>query len=201
MNVPDVERAKQYALERLARDLSPKLFYHSLSHTWNDVAPAVERLAALESVDGEALLLLRTAAYYHDIGFVERRDDHESTGVRIASVVLPGFGYSPDQIASIADMIMATRLPQSPHNLLEQLLADADLDALGREDFMARNQALRAEMAAFGLPSTDRQWYADQLQFLKNHRYWTVAARALRDPQKQLNIKLLRDLIEASDLR
>ena len=32
-------------------------------------------------------------------------------------------------------MIMATRLPQSPHGLLQEILADADLDVLGSAVF------------------------------------------------------------------
>ena len=35
----DYERAKQYALGRLAGELSPHLAYHSLRHTRDDVLP------------------------------------------------------------------------------------------------------------------------------------------------------------------
>ena len=195
VSVPNFECARRYALNRLSRELSPSLFYHSLPHTRDDVAPAVERLAALDGVDGAALLLLRTAAYYHDIGFVMQRDGHEAVGARIAAAALPRFGYTPEQIGQISGMILATKLPQSPQNRLEELLADADLDNLGREDFLARNQALRAELAAFGSTSADEQWYSAQLVFLTSHHYWTVAARGLRDAQKQRNIEALYNLL------
>ena len=75
MNQPDFERAKEYALKRLEKELPPDLLYHNLEHTRDIVVPAVERLAAMEGIEGEALLLLRTAAYYHDLGFVEHRLD------------------------------------------------------------------------------------------------------------------------------
>ena len=185
---PDFERAKHYALARLEHELSPVLTYHSLAHTRDSVAPAAERLAALSGVDGEALLLLRTAAYFHDLGFtVPSTDhtDHEVKGVQIATQMLPGFGYSAEQVEQINRMIMATRLPQSPHNLLEQILADADLDVLGREDFWEWNRALRREMEYFSHPRTDEQWYEEQIRFLSAHRYWTAAARSLRDARKQ----------------
>jgi hypothetical protein len=74
--------------------------------------------------------------------------------------------------------------------------ADADLDVLGREDFMARNRALRAELAAYGQTTTDGQWHKSQLEFIQNHCYFTAAARALRDAQKQKNIAALRELID-----
>ncbi len=200
MRTPNLVSARRYALRRLEQELAPTLFYHSLAHTRDDVAPAAERLAALEGVAGEELLLLRTAAYFHDLGFVEQRQDHEATGARLAAAALPRFGYSPAQIQAIVGMIMATRLPQRPHNLLEQLLADADLDILGRTDFLARNQALHAELATTAEPIPDADWYHAQLAFLRDHHYWTSAARALRDAGKQRNIAALNELLAACRL-
>ncbi len=197
MSTPDFERAKHYAFERLRHDLHPNLDYHTLAHTREDVLPAAERLAAIERVDQESLLLLRTAACYHDIGFVERRDEHEVASAQIARAVLPQFGYQTDQISAIHGMIMATRLPQSPHTLLEEILADADLDSLGREDFLPLSMALRDELTAFGAPTNDQEWYARQLTFLRGHRYFTVAASTLRDTQKRRNMTALTTLLAA----
>ena len=197
MPTPDYERARQHAFVRLRRELHPSLLYHSFQHTSADVLPATERLAAIEQIAGDDLLLLRTAACYHDIGFVVQRDMHEAAGARIARATLPEFGYQPAQIEAIHGMIMATQLPQSPHTLLEQILADADLDSLGREDFLPRSLALRDELVAFGASITKAEWYARQLAFLQGHRYFTPAARALRDAQKQRNIDYLTELLAA----
>jgi uncharacterized protein len=199
MHTPDVQGAIRYALRRLEHELLPGYFYHSVVHTRDDVVPAVERLAGAYGLDGEELLLLRTAAYYHDLGFVEQRAAHEAVGVQIAELVLPRFGYQPGQIEAIGGIIMATRLPQSPHSLLQQILADADLDILGRSDFFSRNRALRAELAAFGQQFDDRRWYGDQLHFLQAHRYWTAAARSLRDDNKQRNCEALERLLSQSN--
>jgi uncharacterized protein len=192
---PDFASARAYALARLERELSPALCYHSVAHTRDDVVVAVERLAAQEGVVGEALLLLRTSAYFHDLGFVEQREQHELIGARVASEVLPRFGYRPEQIALIQGMILATRLPQTPHTPLECILADADLDVCGRDDFLALNRCLRAELAAAGSTTSDRDWYSGQLSFLQAHRYWTAAARATRDHVKRANIAALVQLV------
>ncbi len=196
MTAPDFERARQYALERLEQELPETLYFHSLAHTRDDVVPAVERLAAMEGVEGERLLLLRTAALYHDIGFIERYNDHESVSIRIAKEALPPFGYTAEQIEVISNMILATRLPQSPHNLLEEILADGDLDNLGRDDFAERSRLLRAEQEVLGLNVSDEVWYERQLEFLRNHEYFTDAARRLRDAKKAQN---LQELIEQHD--
>jgi uncharacterized protein len=192
----DFEGARQHALERLERELSPAYIYHSLAHTRDEVVPVVEWLAGLEGVGGEALLLLRTAAYYHDIGLLRQRVNHEAAGVKIAAAILPRFSYGPAQIQAIGGMIMATQLPQRPRTPLEALLADADLDVLGRADFMYRNQALRAEIEAFDAPIGDAQWYGEQLSFMQAHRYWTATARVLRDDQKRINCTALLQLLE-----
>jgi uncharacterized protein len=195
-NSPDSGRAIAYALARLEHELSPDLAYHCLAHTCDEVVPAVERLARLESVSQDALLLLRTAAYYHDIGFVQQRDNHEAASIAIARAVLPDCGYTPEDIAVIEGIIWATKLPQSPQTLLECIMADADLDSLGRLDFLSRSMNLHAEMAAFGDAILLKDWYHQQVQFLCNHRYFTASARQQRDQGKQNNIALLQSLLE-----
>ncbi len=196
MNQPDFEHARQYAFQRLERELAPDLFYHSIRHTRDEVLPAAERLAAMEGICPEQFLLLRTAATYHDIGFIEKYTGHEAVSIRIAAEVLPRFGYSPAQIQAIADIIRATKLPQSPRNLLEQIMADADLDGLGREDFWDRNVDLRAELAVYDRPVDDVEWYKGQVQFLTAHSYFTPSAHTLRAAQKQRHLDELAIRLE-----
>ena len=85
MDAESVDRARRYALGRLERDIPDGLFYHSLAHTVSDVVPAAEFLAEREGVTGTALLQLRTAAWFHDVGFVELRVGHEAVGARLAA--------------------------------------------------------------------------------------------------------------------
>jgi uncharacterized protein len=199
MGDPDFDGAAAYVFGRLERELSPALTYHSIAHTRDEVLPAVETLMGLSEIDEPARLLLRTAAVFHDIGFVEVREGHEAAGVAIARRALPEFGYAPEQVEAVAALVMTTRLPQTPQTLLDKLLADADLDLLGREAYWARHLDLRAEWAAFGLWMTDLEWYQNQLSFLNSHDYWTAEARALRDQQKGENIRRLKLKIEACE--
>jgi uncharacterized protein len=195
MKLPDLDRARDYALHRLERELPVALTYHTLAHTRDDVVPAAERLAALEGITGEGLLLVLTAALYHDLGFVEKPQDHEATSARLAAQVLPRFGYRPTQVRAVQGMILATHIPQRPHTPLEEIVADADLDVLGRNDFWARNGALRAEMEALGGAMTDEAWYRGQLGFLRAHRYFTASARALRQAGKERHMAEMEALL------
>jgi uncharacterized protein len=201
VNQPDFEGARDYALKRLERELAPSLFYHSLAHTRDEVAPAAERLAALEGVEGEPRMLLLTAAYYHDIGFLRQRDDHESASVAIARETLPAFGYGQAQIQAIGRMIMATSTSREPRTLLEKILVDADLDALGTEAYHRRSMDVRREMEAFGSTMSDAEWYRSQVELLQSHRYWTQAAQRLHDAGKQRNLELVKARLEPLQAR
>ena len=196
MGTLNFQQAKQYALHRLELELSPNLLYHGITHTRDDVVPAVERLAGMEGIQGDSLILLLTAAWFHDLGFVEQPQYHELISARIAVQVLPGFGYTNEQVEIVRWAILATILPQDPQNLLEQILTDADLDILGRDDFMLSNGGLRRELAFFGREFTDREWYSRQLKFLESHTYFTTSARALRDAGKLKSIYQLKDKLK-----
>jgi len=199
MSQPDFEAAKQYALYRLENELAPELFYHSLGHTRDHVLSAVIRLATMMNISQEERKLLEVAASYHDIGFLIQREEHEQIGSDMVRQILPRFDFTPAQIQQIVGIIMATRVPQSPHNLLQKIMADADLDILGREgDFWSRNQDLRSELAAYGELLTDTEWYARQLHFLQSHHYFTTAAQAWRHAGKEKHIAQLKQRLEES---
>lgn len=190
------QEAMEYALGRLSRELGPQLTYHNLAHTRDEVLPVAERLAAEVGVAPQDRVLVQTAALYHDIGFLESYAEHEASGIRIAQAVLPGFGYSPEQIEVIARMILATRLPQRPENMLDRVLADADLDILGSEAFLRRGNDLRLELEAIGVHETAEDWYRRQMEFLRAHRYWTRPAASRRDSGKERNLQLLAVLLD-----
>jgi uncharacterized protein len=190
------EQARRYAINRLEHKLSPDLLYHGITHTRDEVVPAVERLAGMEGIQGESLYLLLIAAWFHDIGYVEQATHHELIGARIAVQVLPSFGYSESEVEIVRWAILATALPQSPKSLLEEILADADLDVLGREDFIQRNGDLRCELALLGKEFTDEEWYTRQLKFVEEHKYFTVSARSSKNTQKSLNIAKLKNRLK-----
>jgi predicted metal-dependent HD superfamily phosphohydrolase len=191
MTLPDFESAARHAIEQLEQKLPVIYTYHSLKHTRDEVVGMAERLAIFEGIDGVERILLITGAYFHDIGFTQQRVNHEMVGVDYVNRVLPQFGYTSDQLKVISGIIMATRIPQTPHNLLEEIVADADLDSLGRVDFWNRSLALRSEMAMLGQYFTDQEWCERQRGFLRLHHYFTASAKRLRDEQKQANINFM----------
>ena len=188
--------AEIYILSRLRDELSPTLYYHGLHHTL-DVRETAMRLAAAEGIDDtELLLLLRTAACFHDAGFLTTYRQHEEEGCQIARDILHAYDYSPDQIATICGMIMATQIPQTPRTSLEQILCDADLDYLGRQDFEPIANSLFRELQARDLVADEMAWNRIQVKFLESHHYWTPTAINWRQANKQARLVFLKNVVE-----
>lgn len=149
-------------------------------------------LAELEDItDPEDLDLLRTAAAYHDSGFLINNRDHERLGCKLARAELPAYDYTEEQIERICGMIRATKVPQKPRNHLEQIICDADLDYLGRDDFYPIGRLLFRELKAFRLLETEAEWNALQIKFLKAHSYWTETNKKVRAGRKEAYLEAL----------
>ncbi|PJF22571.1 MAG: phosphohydrolase [Phototrophicales bacterium] len=192
----DYLKAVDYALKRLENDVPQKLTYHSIAHTRDDVVVACQLYADRINLPDSDRLLLLTAAWYHDLGFIHQVKDHEEISVEIARANLPLFGYTPYQINIVSDLIMATKMPQQPHTDLEKLLADADMDSLGREDFFDVCVRLRDEIQHYGMIFSEFEWWDFELKFLLNHTYFTQVAAELRNAQKQKNLAELRRRVQ-----
>lgn len=191
------QAAEDFILNELRRGLSPTLYYHGLAHTLDVTAVAMELATAEGVTDAETLALLRTAALYHDAGFLQTYQGHEAEGGQLAHATLPGFGYTPDQIALICALILATKYPQEPHSHLAQILCDADLDYLGRPDFVPISTSLFDELTARQLIADERAWFELQAGFLTSHHYWTATALARRATPKQARLDHIRALLAA----
>lgn len=180
-----------YMLDKLRDELPKHLKYHTLGHTL-DVYRRAEAIAEAEGLKGRMLELLLLATVYHDAGYLFQRVEHENRSCEIVREILPGFGYNAGDIDDICHIIMATKLPQNPGSLAEQIICDADLDYLGRDDFFTTGHGLYQEMLHDGVVSNEKEWDAIQVNFLESHRFFTVTSIALRSAKKQDNLNRLK---------
>lgn len=191
----EYEKLKKLILNRLKENLPEHLSYHSVMHV-KDVIDSVEKIAKSEKVNDEDLLLLKTAALFHDTGFLFGSKNHEEKSCDIAAEYLLDYGYSQEQLDKIKGMIMATKIPQTPHNHLEQILADADLDYLGRNDFFVIGDKLFEELSMFGIVNSERDWNLLQEKFLESHHYFTETAINSRKEKKQDNLDIIKSKLK-----
>lgn len=190
----EYERLYADMMLKLKEGLSPKLYYHGVHHTI-DVLSSLTQISKQENVSGEQLLLLKTAALLHDSGFTETYTDHEEAGCRITRQMLPGYGYSDQDIEIICGMIMATKIPQTPDNKLEEIICDADLDYLGRDDFYPISNSLFKELVFRGVLNDENEWNKIQVRFLSTHHYFTATCQNQREANKQLRIEEIKKIV------
>jgi len=188
------EAVRKFIIKKLKKELPSHLFYHSVGHI-NDVYNAAENIAKGENVSGENLQLLLTAVLFHDSGFIIRQKEHEKLSCEFAEEYLPQFNYNKEQITKICGMIMATKVPQQPQCHLEEIICDADLDYLGRDDFYDIGNKLFTEMNIYGMIQSEEEWNKLQVRFLESHKYFTKTAIELRQKGKDAHLNAIKKLL------
>lgn len=188
---------KKMILRKLKNELPSQLTYHSIFHT-KDVLSAATRIAKNEKVRQEDVTLIKTAALFHDSGFIFGPKEHEEKSCDIARRYLPEYDYSDEQIDKICGMIRATKIPQQPLNHLEEILADADLDYLGRDDFDSISRTLYQEMVFFGILDNVIDWNRVQVRFFNNHHYFTQTAKDSRQSGKEKHLQKIKAELEGN---
>ena len=188
----DYARLEKDILQKLGEELSCDLFYHRKEHTVQ-VVESAEIIGVEEGVAGDDMVLLKTAALLHDAGFLECPSSNEPLACDIAEKILPNYGYLPEQIKTINGMIMATAIPQTPNNLLQNIICDADLSYLGDDDATCLASNLRNEMKlVLDREFTDIEWIDFQLGFLNVHHFFTPYAKDKLNSGKARYIKSLQ---------
>lgn len=189
------ENAIYHILERLAKELPESFYYHNVSHT-RDVLQASEIYCRMEAMDESSIHLVRTAAAYHDAGFLHIYDGHEIQSCAIAKSTLPDYGYSETEIQAICELILVTLPHSEVKTLAGKILCDADLDYLGRTDFFKISALLRREWLEQNRIFSEQEWIEEQIFFLEGHNYYTASARSLRTHGKSLNLEQLKNELQ-----
>ena len=181
------KQVKGFILDKLKKELPENLTYHTLAHVL-DVYNAAENIGTLERITKYEMKLLLTATLFHDAGFIDGPKCHEEGSCKMASEYLPGFGYTADEIEKVNGIIMATKIPQAPKNHLEEIICDADLDYLGRDDFFGISDTLYTEFTDAGIVNNENDWNKLQVKFFEGHSYFTKASLKLRQQKKDENL-------------
>ena len=168
------------------------LTYHTLDHTENVVARAIEMGNYYKLGDRE-MFIITTAAWFHDTGYYNGGAiDHELRGADKAELWLKDKDLDRETIEAIRGCILATRIPQNPHNLLEQIVCDADLYHLGTDEFFEHNKEMRKEVEwRTGKKMDKSDWRKGTIALLETHHYHTDYSRNLLEGKKR---KILEEL-------
>lgn len=174
----------------LDENLPASAGYHNVEHTQYVIAKA-RVLAEKENLNEAQIWLIETAALYHDIGYIHGAKGHEKRSCERAKIDLPDYGFTDTQIEKICGMIMATMIPQSPKNIYEEVLADADLFYLASPQFKHFGEKLFLEFKEADPGLTEARWHEIQVQFITKHHYFTDYGKKMLEPLKKKNLQKL----------
>lgn len=162
--------------------------FHSAEHT-REVVAAVKQIADFEGVDGQLRKLLVLAAWFHDTGYTETYVGHEEEGCKMAGEFMQKHGLGDLEIKKVKAFIMATKFGYEPKTAAEEIIRDADSYHLSRPHYFDYLQNLREEwQARLKLEYIDLEWIRMNIQFLKNHHYFTRFAKENLSAGKMENL-------------
>ncbi len=193
-----LKKASAHVRMLLNEKLPSWALYHNYEHT-------AETVEACEEI-GEGCKLSRSeteiaqlAAWFHDAGYTEAVDGHEEAGATIAREFLSAQGYPPERTDSVAGAILATKVPQKPQTLVEQVVCDADMAHLGRKKFFEKSNLLRLEIERrTGSLISDVDWINTNVEFVARHQYHTAYAKQEFSNRRMKNLAQLQELLRDS---
>ena len=188
-----LDQIRQYVLTYYKEHHRPDFFYHNLQHVEEVVASAV-KIADHYQLAERDFFIVYTAAWFHDIGYYTTTSlHHEEKSAQIASAYLTSQNVEEDVAERVKRCILATKVPQSPQDLNEKILCDADLFHLGTDGFREKNKLMRREFEAVGGLKVDRaEWRRGTIKLFEHHQYHTDYCRLLLNKKKEENLIELR---------
>ncbi|PSL19545.1 Pycsar system effector family protein [Chitinophaga ginsengisoli] len=195
-----IEAAGSYVAKQYQERPHPNLVYHNLEHTKLVVA-AAQQIAAHYRLADNDLLVVCVACWFHDLGYLMGETKmHEEKGAEMAREFLNVQQIPENVQQQVVGCIMATKMPQNPQNLLEEIVCDADLFHLGTKEFKERSRLLRQEMElTLQKEIPGAVWNAGSLRLQESHHYFTAYCKALLQQQKEENIAKLKSKLDKQE--
>lgn len=187
-----IEQAANHVQAYIDEREDPNLSFHNSIHI-KEVVEAVRKISKHYQLGERDSAIVKIAAYFHDVGYYEIGcTGHEARGADLAEAFLRKNQVDEEMVSQIRNCILATKPPQNPTNLLEEIVCDADLYHLGSDWFNIRNKLMRREAEATGVQVDKNEWRRETIKLLENHKYHTSYCRNLLGEKKQANIDALK---------
>ncbi|UKJ06051.1 Pycsar system effector family protein [Solitalea lacus] len=193
MNYTELTRQiEDHIKQSFTENISQKLPYHNFGHV-EKVAKNVLLMAEYYRLNDKDKFIVTASAWFHDIGYLTGCNNHEEKGADEATVFLTKYGIEASINEVVTSCILATKLPQSPKNLLEQIVCDADLFHLGTDDFNEGNKLMRQEYELkSGKKIGKNKWRKKTVTFMQEHHFQTEYCQTNLNAKKAQNLADLK---------
>ncbi len=193
-----LKKAQLYVFQFFKENLDNIYVYHDYTHTYETVQ-AAEELGVGNGLKKTEIEMVKLAAWFHDTGYVDTIEGHEQCSLKYAREFLEEHEYPEEKIQIIEGCILATKMPQNPQNIYEEVLCDADLHHLGSKNFFEKSNLLRIEWANTNAMSGDLiDSIKHEIGFLSQHRYHTPFAQLNLNQRKFKNVVDLKKNLQAA---
>ena len=186
------EKVAEYVDTLLHEKLPATLYFHNYEHTKHVVSAAME-IGAHVNLTQQDMLIVEVAAWFHDCGYLYHYTGHEESSKLIAGAYLAQMGADKPFIDDVLNCINATKMPQAPTNLVQQVICDADLYHFTAKDYQETALRLKKEWEVnLSKHYSNREWDFLNLRVLKEHSYFTTYGKTVMQKLKEENIALLK---------
>lgn len=193
-----IARAKKY-VNKLLVPLEQH-YYHSYNHAIEVMERSIY-LWEKEWLNEDDLEMIWLAWLFHDTWFVIQYDKNEPVWAKIASNYLKSILYPENRIETIERLILATDPDyKNPIDIYENIIKDADMDNLWRDDFLDKANSLKKELEIIkDIKIKDPEWNHWLVDLLKEHQYKAFTQKAERDDKKNENLQKMIHELEHND--
>jgi predicted metal-dependent HD superfamily phosphohydrolase len=184
--------AEEYVTQFFKEKVPKQYVYHDITHT-EDVVRVCRQIGLTYGLPMDDLEALEIAAWFHDTGYDKGPEQHEERSAEYAARFLKDLDYPPQYIDIVAGCIRATKLPQRPIGLLQQVICDADLSHLGEKSYWMRTARVRQELVVTqNRLMSEEEWLEFELTFMLGQNYHTDVAKEMFQKRKMKHILQLR---------
>lgn len=191
-----LQRVAQHQLDFFQSQADPNLVYHNLPHT-EGVVKAARQIADHYQLNQRNYFIVVAAAWFHDAGYYVEYGEHEARGAELATRFLQTLEVDESTINEVKNCILATRMPQAPTTLLEEIVCDADLFHLGTDEFPEKNKLMRKEAELRnGTAINKDEWRQSTIRLFETHHYFTDYCQLLLNDTKQQHLDRMKHKTE-----
>ncbi len=187
---------EEYVTRLFKHNKNDKLLFHNFAHT-KSVVKAAELISGKCNHNGTDINALLVAAWFHDVGYFETNLNHEEISMQAARKFLSERGTNKAFIGQVERIIDATKIPQTPGDLLSAVLCDADLYHLSQDGFIESTRVFWDELVLVeGDIFDEKKYLLITLNFFNDHQFQTEYGRTMLEPGKQSNLKKLKGALK-----
>ncbi len=180
-------------IENFFKEKVPAKFaYHNFDHT-HKVVEASKLIAENNGMSKSDVELVQLAAWFHDVGHYQGRENHEAAGIKLMKETLPEKGVADKDIEIIAGCIEATKMSVEPQTELQKVLIDADMYHLSTPYYFSEWELMKKEHELLsGESVNDFEWLEENIDFFKSHKYHSPYGKEVLEKLKKSNFDTIK---------